>query len=1035
MPATWNKSALLLLLSLGLNLLGQASVQAEEAPKIDFSRQVLPILSDQCFLCHGPDEGSREADLRLDRQEDALRTESPLIVPGKSADSELIRRILSTDPDEVMPPPATKRMLTAEQKQILQQWIDQGAKWGKHWAFESVVRPAVPNVAENNWVRNPLDAFILTRLEKEKLAPSPEAEKATLLRRVTLDLTGLPPTPAELSAFLADESPTAYETVVDRLLQSPRSGERMVWEWLDAARYADTNGYQGDPTRSMYFWRDWAIEAFNQNMPFDQFTIEQLAGDLLPQPTQSQLIATGFHRNHMINGEGGRIAEESRIDYVQDRVETTGTVWLGLSFNCCRCHTHKYDPILHREYYQLAAYFNSIDETGGNDAGGLANPVLSLANEEQQSQLAALKQAEQLASQTRKQREEQLANEFTQWLAQRSNPGESAASPWITLVPQSATSAAAVELKLQEDHSVLATGKNPDTDKYTIVWRAPRGGIVGFRLEALPDASFINQGPGRADNGNFVLNEIQIRVKDQPLKLVSRGADFSQTGWPADGALDGKPASGWAVMPEFGKPHQLTFVPEQPVGTAEEELELTCDLHFNFGRQHTLGKFRLLATTDAAAVSDALPAEVRAILAKADEQRNDADKKRLREFHRDQDATYLSAVKSVEKAREEREKFEKSLPKTMVMRERGEPRKTFVLTRGLYNKPEEEVQPGVPAVLPPLPAGSANNRLALAEWLVSKEQPLMPRVVVNRLWQQVFGIGLVKTAEDFGVQGEKPVHPELLDWLASEFRDPILEQPASVATSSGAKAWNVKHLLRLMVTSATYRQSSRATPELLEKDPENRLLARAPRYRLPSWMIRDQALAASGLLVEKLGGPPVKGYQPAGVWEEATFGNIKYVQDHGEALYRRSVYQFWRRIVGPTVFFDVARRQTCEVKSSRTNTPLQALVTLNDITYLEAARVLAQQALLESPTGSPPERIARMFRRVLIREPSEAELQVLASSVEKLQAQFAENVSGAEKLLDYGESPRDKSLPPADHAAYAAVASILLNLDETLSRE
>jgi hypothetical protein len=1001
-------------------------------PEPNFSREILPILSDNCFHCHGPDAKTREADLQLDTEAGALRTDSPVILPGKSGDSELIRRLISDDPDLKMPPPSSNRKLSPEQIDLLRRWIDSGAKWGKHWAYETPVRPAVPKVKHSAAVKNPIDAFILARLEREELKPSPAAPRETLIRRVTLDLTGLPPTPEEVAAFVADDSPQAYEKVVDRLLSSRRYGERMVWEWLDAARYADTNGYQGDPTRAMWYWRDQVTEALNNNQPFDQFTIEQLAGDLLPNPTQQQLIASGFHRNHMINGEGGRIAEESRVDYVQDRVETTGTVWMGLTFNCCRCHDHKFDPLKQQEYYSLAAYFNSIEESGGNDAGGLANPVLTFASPEQEEKLAALRKEEQAAKRAKDELEKKLPELQTAW--EQSLVGSEQVAPlaWKPLLPKELKSSGGVELRAVADQAVLASGENADKAIYTIAFAAEPITLTALRLETLPHESFINQGPGRADNGNFVLSELKLTRAGKPVKLNSATADFSQDGWSAAGAIDGKSTSGWAVMPAFGKPHQLTLVLAKPLKlAADDQLEL--ELSFDFGRQHTLGHFRLLGTSAPADQLKETPADIVAAAKQLAGERNDADKKKLFDYFRVNHAPWLAAEKLAEDKRKARDGFEKSLPRTMVMRERKEPRETFILTRGAYDKPETKVAHGVPAILPPLPENAPTNRLALARWLVSPEHPLTSRVVVNRHWQMFFGTGIVKTTEDFGVQSERPSHPELLDWLALEFQQPTVSQP-SVAIADGENRWNVKHLHRLIVTSNTYQQSSKSSPALQEKDPANRLLARAPRFRWPSWMIRDQALAVSGLLVDKPGGPPVKGYQPSGVWEDATFGKITYQQDQGEALYRRSLYQFWRRIVGPTIFFDVANRQTCSVKAARTNTPLHALTTLNDVTYVEASRAWAGR-LLKSDASSSPERLKLAYRQLLAREPSPAEEKIVLTAFETLRQKYAADPEGAKQLLAIGASPRDDKLDLTDHATWTALCNLLLNLDETLSKE
>ncbi|MBV9865557.1 MAG: PSD1 domain-containing protein [Abitibacteriaceae bacterium] len=999
--------------------------------KLLYSRDIQPILSDKCYTCHGPDAAARKAGLRLDQAQSALRKENPVIVPGNSSVSELVKRITAQDPDEKMPPPTSHRTLTPQQIAQLKQWIDEGAVWGKHWSFEPPQRAALPAVKNKTWARNPIDRFVLAKLEQSGLTPSPEASKETLIRRVTLDLTGLPPTPQETAAFLADHAPDAYEKVVDGLLQSPRFGERMVWEWLEAARYADTNGYQGDPTRPMYYWRDWVINALNRNMPYDQFTVEQLAGDLLPNPTRDQLIATGFHRNHMINGEGGRIPEESRVDYVRDRVETTSTVWMGLTLQCARCHDHKFDPLTQRDYYQVSAYFNSVDETGANDAGGLANPVLSMPSPEQTQRLEALRVVERDTKQQRDAAEKAVGERQAQWEQSLLGPDGKLLEPtWQPLTPDNLQSEQGTQLEKLEDSSVLAKGKSPDKDNYTLNLNPILGSITGFKLEVLPDASFVNKGPGRADNGNFVLNEFQVRLNDKPIDLVAVNADFEQQGWPLAGAVDGKPETGWAIMPSFGQTHTAIFQVREPV--AGDTARLSCKLMFQFGRQHTLGHFKLYATTAPPELLHPLPAEIRAILLKARDARSDAEKIKLTEYHRDNDPQVADAKKRCEDAQREREAFENSIPRTMVMRDRAQPRDTFILIRGAYDKYGEKVTPGVPAVLPALPEGAPPNRLALARWLVSPSNPLTARVTVNRYWQSLFGTGIVKTVDDFGVQGEKPSHPELLDWLACEFMQPTVAQP-TVANALPNNAWNLKHILRLMVTSATYRQSSKTPSGLAERDPENRLLAHGPRYRLPSWMIRDQALAASGLLVEKLGGPPVKGYQPPGIWEDATFGIIRYEPDHGAALYRRSLYQFWRRIVGPTEFFDVGNRQTCQVKINRTNTPLQALVTLNDVTYVEAARVLAQRVMQEATT--PAARIALAYQLLVARQPSKAETAVLMSALKKFHAQFAKDPASAKKLLSMGESPRDEHLDVVEHAAYTALSNVILNLDETLTKE
>ena len=1076
---------------------------ASAAGAIDFSRDIQPILSENCYHCHGPDAKARKAELRLDQREGAMRTQDGVTVvkPGDSKASELIARIFTSDADDVMPPVKSNRVLTVAQKELLSRWVDEGAKWGEHWAFVAPKRPGVPTIADfglliadwkkrepqraeqisnqqsanRNWPRNPIDAFILQRLLAEGLAPSREAPPEKLCRRLHLDLTGLPPTPEELDAFLqsAIRNPqSAIEALVDRLLASPRYGERMVWEWLEAARYADTNGYQGDPTRAMWYWRDWAIGAFNANMPFDQFTIEQLAGDLLPEPDEggnqeakkntfmaswfpasktSQLIATGFHRNHMINGEGGRIAEESRVDYVQDRVETTGTVWLGLTFNCCRCHDHKFDPISQREYYQLSAYFNSIDESGANDAGGLAKPVLSLATPEQEKKIVALQTAETAANKERDGLEKQLRAEQPGWEKDiRGDKAQLAEIEWHVITPEEVSSEHGATLTKQPDGSVLVSGANPDTDDLVITATTLLRAPTAIRLEVLPDDSLAEHGPGRAPNGSWVLSEFKMLGEGKQIDLAAVRADFEQPGWPLANALDGKDDTGWGAWPHVGKPHEAVFEIKTSIAVRSsfdfrQDLMLSFRLQFRSQfKQHSIGKFRLSITNSPKVLLRPLPEDVKAALAVDAAKRDAAQKKALDDFHLGSEPRLIAAKKKADDAKATREKAERAAPRTMVMRERPEPRETFILVKGAYNQYADKVAHGVPAKLPPLPADAPKNRLALARWLVAPENPLAARVTVNRLWQQFFGTGIVKTADNFGLQSDAPSHPELLDWLAVEFRE---------------SGWDVKRMVRLIVTSATYRQSSVISNQsgkvignqlggadgalitlslmtddsLHERDPENRLLARGPRHRLPSWMLRDQALAASGLLVENVGGAPVKTYQPPGVWEDATFGQIKFAQDHGEALYRRSLYIFWRRIVAPTVFFDVANRQGCAVKTGRTNTPLHALITMNDITFVEAARALAQRTLLAP--GDDAARIAMMFRRCTARPPTGEESRVLLERLRTLRETYRQDEDAARKLLAVGESKPDASLPAVELAAWTGLASIALNLDETLSNE
>ncbi len=1013
------------LLGVGSPLLLASLAHAAADAGVNFSRQIQPILSENCYQCHGPDGKARKADLRLDRKEGMYRTKEGItvVVPGQSKASELIDRINTSDPDDLMPPAKSHRQLTEAQKQLLKRWVDEGAPWAEHWAYTAPVRPEQPSIADGAFtIRNPIDAFVAERLVREHLPQAPEADKEKLLRRVTLDLTGLPPTEQELDAFLADASADAYEKTVDRLLASPRFGERMVWEWLDAARYADTNGYQGDPTRDMWHWRDWAIKALNDNMPFDRFTIEQIAGDLLPNPSQAQLIATGFHRNHMINGEGGRLPEESRVEYVMDRTETTGTIWLGLTINCCRCHDHKFDPLRQKDYYQLSAYFNSIDESGGNDAGGgLANPVISLATPEQRAHVDELKAIEEKAKSEREAMEKALRDAQPAWeeaLKDGGADGKPREVTWKVVVPDYTLSDHGTVLEHTQDGTVTATGPSPAVDDYIYTAKSQYGVPTAFKLVAEPDDRLINKGPGRADNGNFVLTEVALQADGRPVELGAVSADFEQEGWPARNAFDGKQDTGWAVMPKFGEPHTLIFEARSPLGYGQPQVQLSFRLSFQYGKQHTLGRFKLYSTTDNTSLLRPMPDNIRALISKQPSARTDDDKKQLAKYYLDTNPKLAAAIQKQNGAKSAREAAEQALPRTMVMRDRPTPRETFVLIKGGYDKPADKVSPDVPAFLPKLPPDSPQNRLALARWLVSRENPLTARVNVNRYWQTFFGIGLVKTAEDFGVQGDAPSHPELLDWLACEFMD---------------SGWDVKHIVRLIVTSATYRQTSKVSASMAERDPENRLLSRGPRFRLQSWMLRDQALAVSGLLVDKLGGPPVKVYQPPGIWEDATFGQIQYQQDHGEALYRRSLYIFWRRIVAPPLFFDVANRQNCTVRVARTNTPLQALVTLNDVTYTEAARGLAQRLLTQA--AGDKARIALGFRLCTARTPSDRDSEISAAALAKLREAYAKDPEAARKLLSAGESKPDPKLDAIELAAYTAFSSLLLNLDETLTKE
>lgn len=1003
---------------------------ASRGNELSFSRDILPLLSENCFFCHGPDEENRAADLRLDEKAAALA----VIDKDDPEQSELLRRILSDDPDEQMPPPDSNRNLTAKQKELIAQWLQQGAGWGKHWSFEKLTRPSVPEAAFAEIpVHNPIDAFVQAKLHEKGLTPSAAAPRHTLLRRVSLDLTGLPPTPEAVRTFVADNSDDAYEEAVDRLLDSPAYGERMAWDWLDAARYADSNGYQGDRERTMWPWRDWVVDAFNQNMPFDQFTLQQLAGDLLPNATFEQKLATGFCRNHMINGEGGRIPEENRVDYVMDMSETMGTVWLGLTLNCCRCHDHKYDPLTQENYYQFFAFFNQTPVTGG---GGdpQTKPVIAAPTAEQQRRLdTAAHRLAQLETEIQN-LAASLRSDQKIWEQQQlaSRNSES----WQTLLPLT-VAAQKMTATIQEDASVFLSGENAANDTYTVRCDIPLQSLASIRLEALRHPSMTQGRLARSNSGNFVLTDVRFTIvegdRKTPLEIAAAEATVEQSSsLTIQKAFDNDRRSGWAVLKNgvIDRDHAAVFRLSQPINvSADAELEVVL-AHDSIHEFHNIGMFRLQASSAADAPLDGPGDELFVALNVDARQRSGTQKKLIRDAFLSTHSGYQKLTKERSQLGKQQNDIQKAAPKVMVMEDRPEWRTTYVLNRGLYNDvTDREVTAQTPESLPGLNLDAERaNRLDLARWLISDDQPLTARVTVNRIWQQFFGIGLVKTIEDFGVQAEYPEHKDLLDWLAADFRD---------------NGWNVKRLVKQILMSHTYRQSSVVRTvdrngellSLAEVDPENRLLARAPRYRLPSWMLRDQALAAAGLLNREIGGPPVNTYQPGGVWEEATFGKKKYSQDSGDKLYRRSLYIFWRRIIAPTMFFDNASRQTCTVKALRTNTPLHALLTYNETAYVESARHLAERLLTDSQLVDDEQRLNEAFYAVVSRPPSADETEILLSGLRRSFEEYRAAPEAAQALLNVGESKPDDSLDPTTHAAWTSACLALLNLDETLNRE
>lgn len=990
-------------------------IAAEEEP-VDFNDQIRPLLSDRCFTCHGFDANAREADLRLDTPEGALEKRedaNPAIVPGNLKTSLVWQRIIATDPDDVMPPADSIRQLSKEDKALIRRWIEEGANYEPHWTFVPVEKPEVEQDAGH-----PVDQLVSRRLKKEDLTLSPEADKHTLARRLSFDLRGLPPTPEEVEQFLNNKSPDAWSQLVDLYLADPAFGERMAWPWLEAARYADTNGFQGDNERTMWPWRDWVIEAFNKNLPYDDFTVWQIAGDLLPDPTFEQQLATGFLRNHAINGEGGSIPEENRVNYVMDMAETVGTIWMALTYHCCRCHDHKYDPLTQKEYYGLTDFFNHTPVTGGGGDPQTA-PILAAPTDRQKSTEQTLVKEQQDLRKQLPTSEEQLKWEQTQ-------ASSLTGSTWTPL-PISSAKAEALTLTVQKNGAILASDKNPEKDTYTIEIRGTGTTLTGLLLEALRHPSMTKGGLSRSSSGNFVLTgfEVAIRKADgttSPVVIKSAEATYEQGPYKVQGALDKNSATGWAVYE--GKPvdrdHAAVFRFANKIELTEKQTLLITLHHQSPHAQHNLGHFRINGTT---AASPQLPGNSKLVTALKvlPAKRSKEQQQVVRDAFLASDPKFRALQSRDKTIDKELADLRKGISKVMIMADRKEKRKTHILAIGSYEAPGEEVIATTPSFLPPLGAEGHANRLDLARWLVSREHPLTSRVTVNRLWQEFFGIGLVKSTEDFGVQSEIPVHPELLDWLAADFMD---------------HGWDYKRLVRNIVTSKTYRQSSAVTSTVLERDPANRLLARGPRFRLPSWMIRDQALAVSGRLIAQQGGEPVKPWQPEGLWAEVTFGGGKkrYVPDTGEKLRRRSLYTFWRRISAPPMFFDSAKREVCEVGVARTNSPLHALSTLNDPLYVETSRALAARAVRES-SADPAAALARAFTIVQAHPPSADELAILVSNYETAKAIFAQAPKDAEAFLSIGESPRHPDLDPITQAALTSVCLSILNTDEALTKE
>ncbi|MFM7184096.1 MAG: PSD1 and planctomycete cytochrome C domain-containing protein [Planctomycetota bacterium] len=1025
-----------------LSLLAPAVAPAAE--RIVFNRDVRPILSDKCFTCHGPDDAKREAGLRLDLESGSravLESGATAVVPGNLDASAVVSRITSDDPDVVMPPPHLGKAVTAAEAEILRRWISEGAEYQGHWAFTRVGRPSIPDVRDADWCRGPLDRFVAVRLENSGLRPNPEADRATLARRLALDLTGLPPTPAEVDAFVNDPATDAYERHVDRLLASDHFGERMAIEWLDAARYADSHGFQADSSRQNWPWRDWVIRAFNANMPFDAFTVKQLAGDLLPDASRDDIVATGFNRNHRINGEQGSIAAEWLVETIVDRVESTGQTWMGLTVGCCRCHDHKYDPISQREFYSLYAFFNSMDESGmlaENRGGGNSLPVLRLPDQAQQAEITRLTRVVDEADAAVKSAEACLDSLAAAWAEEAKAALAGTADAWQPLEPVEIRSTGGAVFRRLEDGSWIAEGADPPSDTYEIEAPLPEGTFGALRIEVIPDGSFAGRGGfSRSGNGNIMVTRVEAEIEKpdggvERIDLIRAAADYAQEGFGAEQALTGKNGKkGWSIGghkkdPELRVPRRLAVMGKRRLDV-DENSRVVLRIRQEAGDHRSIGRFRVAySSADPALVTVdglGLPAEVEAAVEVSPETRSDAQKAALAKHYRAAvDGPISRAEAARDAAKKSLEAFENSVPSVMVMRE-GKPRDTFVLVRGEYDKPGEQVTATVPAFLPPLPAGATADRLALARWVVSRDHPLTSRVWVNRQWERFFGTGLVKTSENLGSQAEYPSHPELLDWLAAEFME---------------SGWDMKRMIRSFVTSATYRQSAAVTPEKLAADPENRLLARAPRIRLPGEIVRDQALAVAGLLVPQVGGPSVRPWMPDGVWDETSvYGDLRgYKPDSGPGRYRRSMYTIWKRTAAPPtmLLFDAPNREICIVKRARTNTPLQALALLNETTFIETAHGLAGRMLCDAGPA-PAERISHAFRLALGRQPAAGELATLVAGYESDLARFTSAPEEAAKYAAVGLVRKPDDTSDAEFAAASMTANVILNLDEFVMRE
>jgi hypothetical protein len=1045
---------------IAVSVFAYATIPCGGAEKAQFNRDIRPILARNCFSCHGPDSASRKADLRLDRREAAIEAEA--IVPGKPDESSLVDRIFASNAGEIMPPPSSHKKLTTAEKGLLKRWIAEGAEYQPHWSFIAPARPPLPAVKKNAWVRNPIDRFVLAKLEQTGLSPAPAADARTLARRLHLDLTGLPPEPDDVERFAADKSPDAVDKLVDRLLGSKHWGEHRARYWLDAARYADTHGLHFDNFREMWIYRDWVIDAFNRNLPFDRFTVEQLSGDLLPEPTLEQLIASGFNRCNITTNEGGTIPEENLVLYTRDRTETTARVWLGITANCAVCHDHKFDPLSQKEFYQLSAFFNN--STQGALDGNIKDtaPVIVVPPPPDRARWNAVSAELAKAGAEVEGRRRSAGPDFEKWLAQAKADRLPLDIPADKLLLHASLSegsgdhvCATVdgqprELPVKPDaqwasgqvaqnawkvgpKQVLEIPTAGDFERKQAfscsAWiRLPKDRRSGAVVARMDDRNGFRGWDLWVEDGR-VGGHVIHQWPNDALKAVSTKPHIQPERWhhvcvTHDGS--GK-AAGMKVYVD-GAARETRASQNALAGTIRTEAPLT------IGQRKTGSRLDGMAVQDVRIYGRALAADevkhlvrdsrILWLVAKPAAKRTESEKKDLLSW-------WLTAADPASRelaqrlARLEKEKEAIRTRSTIahVTQEQKEPAKAYVLFRGEYDKRRDEVTPATPSMLAPMPAELPRNRLGFARWLLRPEHPLTARVTVNRFWQELFGTGIVKTSEDLGSTGELPSHPELLDWLAVEFRE---------------SGWDVKRLFRLMVTSAAYRQAATVTPDKLERDPDNRLLSRGPRFRMDAEMLRDCALAASGLMSATVGGPSVKPYQPTGVWEAVAMigsNTREYKQDSGDALYRRSLYTFWKRAAPPASMeiLNAPSREVCTVRRERTNTPLQALVTLNDPQFIEAARKLAETALRQGGADHDT-RIRFLTGRVIARPPCPEELAMLRAELDRLAAYYQAHPDDAKKLVDVGES---KSAAPADASALAAwtmLANTLMNLDEAINK-